>query len=289
MKRLIALTLFMAILSGPTPSQAEQINTRFFANEAVQREHPHSYVLQPEAESFVRAMDKNTIEVRDTLVQAIIQSPVLYQAIKDWEALSFDEQVPFLKQIFELEVKLMKISPPELIFDAKAIPGRAAFFEFDINNPSAGKVILNPDVLSKMDKHASLSLLLHETRHSAQFQLAYKRPNENDEDLIMAHAYRASFETQQSTNVESFCDFLTLANEYEAFQFGNYVLGKLTHWGVDLLDMGTLASQYNAHGKLKIDLLKLLDSHDNRKLIEIFNDLEVEQCKDLGVCPLPIH
>ena len=52
-------------------------------------------------------------------------------------------------------------------------------------------------------------------------------------------------------------------NEYEAFQYGNYVLGKLTHWQVDMLNMGTFASQFDNQGLLKLDLIALSQQSAN--------------------------
>lgn len=76
-------------------------------------------------------------------------------------------------------------------------------------------------------------------------------------------------------------DFLTLINEYEAFQFGNYVVGALTEGVVDTLGMGAYASQYNADFSLKIDLPKLFKDHEanseNQSILKAFNTLEKAQ------------
>ncbi|MBX3017887.1 MAG: hypothetical protein KF767_08360 [Bdellovibrionaceae bacterium] len=270
--------LFVFLFALTTPSFAA--DSPFFANESVQRRHPEAFVLQPEAQSFVRNLEDETRLLRDALVAAIAGDPTLREALKTWETLSFDEQLPHLRRIFDLEVRLMGITAPELIFDAQRIPGRAAYFDFDLKSPGAGKVILNPDVLAKMEKSAALALLIHETRHSAQLQLAFSPAWASSP---AARSYRAAF-TAQTTDIRSFCDFLTLANEFEAFQFGNYVLGRLSDWILDLTDMGTFASQYDATGKLKLDLNQLRDNGDPRSLLEKFNEAETEQCQLLGYC-----
>lgn len=257
----------------------ESKESKFFANESVQRKQPEAFVLQPEAEVFLRSL-QGDMDLREDLINAIISNAELRQAIQNWEMLSIEEQIPYLRQIFSIEVKLMNIAPPELIIDAKEIPGRAAYFDFDLERAGAGRVILNPEVLKGMDKYASLSLLIHETRHSAQLQMANNKFQPN----AVAKAYLAAFQVQKKSGANSFCDFLTLANEFEAFQFGNYVLGKLTSWKVDMLDMGTFASQYEKNGGLKIDLIQLLEHKSNKKLLEKFNEAELEQCKLLGVC-----
>lgn len=84
----------------------------------------------------------------------------------------------------------------------------------------------------------------------------------------IAKGFKASFFAQKdaSLGVRSFCDFLTLLSEYEAFQFGNYILGKLTNWKVNLSDMGTLASQYDSHGHSKLDLSELIKNTNRKRL-----------------------
>lgn len=266
-------------------SQAPE--SRFFANSAVQRSHPHAFVLQPEAETYLRSLEAETKALRDRLVAVISQDSKLSRAIQNWRSLSTEEQIPFLKRVFELEVEVMNIDPPELIIDAKSIPGRAAYFDFNIERPGPGQVLLNPEVLAGMDKYAALALLIHETRHSAQFQMAFTGASQRlPHSSAASVAYQASFRAQkdESLEIRSFCDFLTLANEFEAFQFGNDVLGQLTNGKVDLSDMGTFASQYNDKGRLKLDLVELLDNGKPGTLLEKFNEAEITQCRQLGYC-----
>jgi hypothetical protein len=70
---------------------------------------------------------------------------------------------------------------------------------------------------------------------------------------------------------------LTLLNEYEAFLFGNYVVGRLTDWRVDMIDMGTFASQFDSSGALKIDLEKISRENGGGNILEPFNRLEQTQ------------
>ncbi|MNX91128.1 hypothetical protein D3C86_1232000 [compost metagenome] len=155
-----------------------------------------------------------------------------------------------------------------------------AFFDFDPEKPGSGRVILNPEALAKeSNPYTSLLLLVHETRHSAQFQLAFdaKRAAEP-----LARAYQAAFKAQkQLGNKLNFCDFCTLHNELEAFQFGNYVVGALTDWRVATGDMGTLASQYDAHGHLKLDLVALEKRVGRDCLLDAFNEREKVQYQEL--------
>lgn len=254
---------------------------KFFANRDIQDQAPGAFALQKQAVAFVHRIDQATRPERDALVDAILAEPELKDAIARWRDLTIEEQIPFLRRIFQIEVKVMKIAAPQLVIQSGIIPG-PAFFEFDPTQPGTGKVILNPAALAKEeDKYASLSLLIHETRHSKQFQMAF--PAGGDFSPF-AKGYEAAFVAQKTLKGKlSFCDFLTLLNEYEAFQFGNYVVGKLTEWKVDMPGMGTYASQYDGDGKLKLDLVKLSHEVGQDNLLEAFNDAEKAQKELLGI------
>jgi len=249
----------------------------FFANSEIQALAPKAFALQKESSVFVQEIEKNTLAERENLVKAIQSEPDLKSALANWQELTIEEQIPYLRRVFDIEVKVLGISPPELIIKSGIING-PAYFDFDPAKPGTGKVLLNPDALKKEEnKNASLSLLIHETRHSAQFQMAF--PANPSSPFSMG--YEAAFIAQKSLKGKlSFCDFLTLLNEYEAFQFGNYVVGRLTNWKVDMIDMGTFASQYDGNGKLKIDLAKLIKEIGQDKLFNTFNEIEKIQ-KDL--------
>ncbi len=266
--------LILALVIWSTSSFAQD---SFFANPEIQRKAPQAFALQGEASKFVLGLDKDTLSTRELLVKALQADSELSIAILNWNQLSMDEQIPYLKRVFEIECKVMGITPPELIIENGITKG-SAYFDFDPNHPSPGRVLLNPMELSKeKNPYASLAFLIHETRHSAQFQLAYSSQS------IFAQGYKAAFIAQKTLKERfSFCDFLTLLNEYEAFQFGNYVLGKLLAWKLDMPDMGTFASQYDRQGELKIDLAEVVRTHPKNRILEKFNELEKDQKNILG-------
>ena len=96
---------------------------------------------------------------------------------------------------------------------------------------------------------------------------------------LLAQGYLSAFETQTHLSGASFSDFLTLLNEYEAFQFANQVLELLTDGQFDSVMMGTFASQFDAHGELKIDLIKLHQNGQEGSLLEKFNEHMTAQYK----------
>jgi hypothetical protein len=262
--------IFAIVLLANTLLFAE---SSFFANPEIQALAPNAFALQKEAAAFVLGIGESSLPEREALVRVIQEDSELKNVLSNWTALTIEEQIPFLRRIFDLEVKVLGIKAPELVIKSGIING-PAYFDFDPTKPGAGRVLLNPDALKKEDKYASLSLLIHETRHSAQFQMAFPV----NPSSPFSVGYQAAFTAQKSLKGKlSFCDFLTLLNEYEAFQFGNYVVGRLTDWKVDIVDMGTFASQYDSHGNLKIDLTKLVKEVGQDKLLETFNELEKVQ------------
>lgn len=266
---LLSVSLLFGLLQlGGIPSV--QAAGSFYATQKLQSQAPQAFALQPEARAFVLAAQSKTITDANKLVKLILADDDLVTALSHWEQLSINEQIPFLRKIFALEYSSMGIEQPKLVIDNHSYPNRMVYFDFDIshfspsnvsNNDSlsTGTVYLNPDKLATQDKFASLAFLIHETRHSYQFQLS-QQANTSANDVILAAGYMAAFNAQKSLTGFGFSDFLTLLNEYEAFQYGNYVLGQLTHWTLDLTGMGTFASQFDQHGQLKIDLADLMTS-----------------------------
>lgn len=250
---------------------------RYFANEEVQRLAPEAFALQPEASEFHKLIGEKSKRERELFVKLVKEDNALLEKIQKYKELVWEEKEKVLRQVFALEVQALGIKAPELIID-KTTTKNEAYFDFDMTNPGAGRVLLNIDELEKdSNPHAGLLLLIHETRHSAQFQEAFKLNNP------IARAYKAAFSAQKNhaKAITSFSDFLTLINEYEAFQFGNYVVSALLNGQVDTLGMGTFASQYNEDYTLKIDLPKLFkdreEGSNTETILNTFNKLERAQ------------
>lgn len=246
---------------------------RYFANEEVQRLAPEAFALQPEAREFHKRIGEKAKRERERFLRLIRNEEGLALKIKQFSELGWEEKEKVLRKVFALEVKALGMKAPELVIDNTTTKNEA-YFEFDITKPGAGRVLLNSDEIQKdTNPYAGLLLLIHETRHSAQFQEAFKRGD------AVSKAYKAAFTAQKnlSAKITSFSDFLTLINEYEAFQFGNYVVAALTDGAVDTLGMGTFASQYNPDFSLKIDLPKIFKTPENESILKIFNKLEKAQ------------
>lgn len=249
----------------------------FYANRNLQSKYPDAFALSPDSIEF-HLKSKASRDERYELIREISKDPALYHQILKFDQLALSSQVEVLRELFAIEVKVLKMVPPELIIDETSIPGYA-FFEFDIEINAPGKVFLNLKKLREAkNKSEFVVLLLHETRHSAQLQLAQRNKGP------LSLGYRASFmaqkELKESNTKLSFCDFMLLLNEYEAFQFANYVYGALTHWNTPINDMGTLASQFDHKGELRLDILKVL--LDYEATYERFNELEKEQFDSLN-------
>ncbi|MDO6775139.1 MULTISPECIES: hypothetical protein [unclassified Shewanella] len=248
----------------------------FYANNEFQQQAPTAFALQPESQNFLAPAYDMTIHHADELLLKIADDKALSDAIKRWFTLSFEQQIPWLRKVFTLEIETFKqqlpsFIAPKLLIDNHSYPNKMVYFDFDITQPDSGIVYLNPQKLATEDRYAALALLVHETRHSFQFQLAAKQ------DSQLANGYWAAFSAQKQLKGLGFSDFLTLLNEYEAFQFGNYVVGKLTDWQIDMIAMGTFASQYDQQGVLKIDLISLGNNGSALSLLEQYNQLAKTQ------------
>ncbi|TLU66777.1 hypothetical protein FE810_04520 [Thalassotalea litorea] len=239
---------------------------KFFANEQLQQQAPGAFVLQPQAREFVNSAEQKTYQQADDLVTAILAHPLLNKAITKWPELTIEQQIPYLKEIFKLEHQVLNIEPPTLLIDTTTYPNRAVNFVFKTDFSGkiidTGTVYLNPEKLKSQPHYGPLAFVIHETRHSYQYQLA-----QLDQSDALSQGYKQAFIAQKQLSGFSFSDFLTLNNEYEAFLFGNYVVGRLTNWQVDMVNMGTFASQFDNKGVLKINLKAMAKKHAARQSI----------------------
>jgi len=253
------------------------LDPKFFANQDFQAKVPSAFVLQPQTLPFVQQSLIKTRIQGHALFNVIHADGQLSDSISRFSQLQVEAKLNILKKVFQMEVALLKIAPPQLIFDKKTL--RATFFDFDPAHPSPGRVILNPDLLFQDPiPYAPILFLIHETRHSEQFQLAFGPKSDPGK---LGQVYRSAFVVQRAILDKhlsvSFCDFLTLANEYEAFQFGNLVTGALTSGKVDTTGMGTWASQYLPNGELRINLYNLAQKVGPSSLLRAFNEIEKGQ------------
>lgn len=248
---------------------------RFLAQPSVQAKAPAAFSLQSESLAFLQVVERRAEPQRDALVSAIRSDVALSGAIARFEGLSWDEQLPVLKRVMELEGRAMGFTLPPLVIQ-HGPSQRPAYFDFDPERPGTGTVILYPEALAReKSRYAALLLLVHETRHSAQFQLAYQSSFGSSDERVLSEGYRASFVAQKKLEGElGYCDFCSLNGEFEAFQAANYVVGRLTSWQVDTRDMGCLSSQFDARGVLRLDLLDLARQVGPKGVLAAFNQQE---------------
>lgn len=222
----------------------------------VQHEVPYAFALNRESMPFHSALSQLALKERSALIKKIKENPFLVQQIQNYPKLTLKQQEYVLNQVFISEVQVLKMRIPTLIL-GPGPGGRSTFFEFDPNIPLPGKVYIDFKRLKETDHpYASLALLIHETRHSAQLQLS--QVDRGPLGQGYAEAFIFQHELFQSGRKISFCNFASLLNEYEAFQFANYVLFELTDGQVSIEGMGTAASSYDQRGNLIVDLLRVM-------------------------------
>jgi hypothetical protein len=269
--------LTLLVLSLLTSSVLGSVD--FYANPILHKKYPDVFATSKKNLPFLTAIESDSAKERISLIDAIKKDALLLDDVLNFGRISLERQIKVLENLFMLECKILKIVPPNLTIDESSIPG-AAFFKFDYDEGGAGHVYLNKKLLaSNEDKVKFIILLLHETRHSAQFQRS-----QNSKTSPLWIGFKNSFETQKYFKEKkiqtSFCDFMLLLNEFEAFQFANYVYGYLTSWRSPVTDLGTLAGQYDESGKLRINLIELLNEQGIDH-VEEFNKLEQQQYKVL--------
>ncbi len=263
--------------------RATPLDPAFFANEDFQVQFPGASVLHGDSLAFLEGSLQRTFREANTLIRSIQRRPALVRAIRDFGQLPPKARIQVLKDVFRLETRLSGYPAPALILDDTA--KRSTFFDFDPAKPDTGKVILNlAKLFADPNPYAALLFLIHETRHSYQFQVGFSvgHPVSPSDHLAYQKGFQAQREIFDTARKVSFCDFLTLNQEYEAFLFGNIVMEILTRGAVDTSGMGTLASQYLPRSGLRLHLPKLAISLGaGQDLLDAFNQAEKSQYAEM--------
>ncbi|MBL7542871.1 MAG: hypothetical protein JNL11_03600 [Bdellovibrionaceae bacterium] len=272
------LIIILVALNLPTLVHAQIPNDpSFFANAQIQSTVPEAFAVQEKSIPFLKLQRARFQSDVLRLVNSIRTDKNLILAITRFPNLSLEQKAEVMRQTFTHVTKSLGIMPPLLVLDNNF--KNATYFDFDLKNPSPGRVILSPKELAAMpNPYSPLLYLIHETKHSAQFQLAFSK--QTGSSSILAKSYRAAFTAQKDLQGKlSFSDFLTLVSEYDAFQYGNAVVALLKGEKASDERMGTYASQFDQHGRLKIDLIQLFETHGAANFLSAFNLLEVPQWK----------
>lgn len=196
MKKSLIATLVLLCAGQSVANEAA-----FYANADKQAEAPQAYALSEQNLAWLEQAHKQRAKDAVALVEVLKQDKDLYQALENWQSLSFEQRMALLPRVFEIECQTLGIVPPTLVINNTLYPSRAVNFVFDIRFPGSGLVYLNPDKLKDMEVYAPLAFLLHETRHAYQFQQA------NNQKSVLAKGYLAAFKTQSTLSGASFSDF----------------------------------------------------------------------------------
>lgn len=272
MSRFFSFSILISILLCCFSLSVNANPNKFFANPELQGQAPDAFALSKKNLKWLKlAHQQRDIDAKRFYLQ-LKSTPELYPSLKNWLNLSFEQRLQLLPKVFEVECAVLQMTCPELVINTTLYPTRPVNFVFDIRHPGSGLVYLNPEKLKEMAPYAPLAFLIHETRHAYQFQMGFSQKD------VLAQGYKAAFTAQSKLTGFSFSDFLTLLNEYEAFQFGNHVIGLLTNWQVDMSNMGTFASQFDKLGYLKIDLVQTAEQNPD-DLLQAYNELAQRQYK----------
>ncbi len=264
------LTLFFTLILSTTSIAADH----FSATAERQNQTPYAYAITSESLDFHAELESGAEKERFELINLIKQDQALHQGILDFATLGHVEQEQILVKVFSLQTGAYPVAPKLIL--SKGPKGQDAFFEFDLIHQGPGTVYIDFKSLGATDHpYASLLLLIHETRHSAQLQLAFSTNG------VLARGYAEAFGAQKKVfdyqEKISYCDFMSLLNEYEAFQYANFILNRLTEGKVNISGMGTLASQYDQFGKVLLDLPALMHNNPKDEWFLLFNDLAKAQ------------
>jgi hypothetical protein len=221
------------------------------ADEAIQRAEPYSFALNPEALPSLRALQAKGHDERRDLVQKIQSDLILLAAFRRYPELDVEARKAVLVEIFSLQT--IGTNAPRLIY-GKPPRGAGAYYVFDLKKGGPGTVYIDLEALAEESNvYAEVVLLIHETRHASQFV--------RRDEFHLTPAFTTQKRIFTTGQKLSSTDFTLLIHEYEAFQFANFVVNRLTDGQVNIEDMGTPASQFNGEGSALLDLAEFVELH----------------------------
>lgn len=267
---------------------------KFNARKEFQHKAPYAFVLEPEGALYLEQLNTQAIQDADAFSNSLLGDHVFSAKLKNFPTVTLDQKKNILKDLFAREIASLQkshlgqftLEPP--ILDLNDQFKAPAYFDFDLADPSnPGKIVINlidAEVLNR--PNAAISFLVHETRHSFQLQFARQMVAQPTYAKLSA-GFLSAFQAQKTMRGFTRMDFYTLANEYEAFLFGDRVILRVFDHTIDFLDMGSFASQFKSDETLKLDILTLqrdwnhgfletgsVDPERAEKLFDQFNALE---------------
>lgn len=265
------------------------------AHPSVQLAAPHAYSLTSQSRAFVKTLTDVMTPLRRSLAERLKADATVTKGLAAWDSSTNAARLTVLKRIATLEAEVMGCAVPTVAL-ATAKPEEAGLKAYFQPDSSAGGIVIFTDALTRDGKYAAVSMIVHEVRHSAQYQLAatsQRSLSSLDADRrALAAGYMEAWDVLNKLGSEAdlaYGDYVHLNVEFDAFQTGNAVATMLSGGTYDALGFGFVDTHYTAVDTPKLDLLALGATLVDSSLIAAVNKAEFDAQKGRTVRMSPVR
>lgn len=304
MRHALALTLSALVLAGcgalmPTPGLPPTGTTvsaavdaaalgglasDVAAHPAVQLARPLAYALTPEARPFLSALASEVEPLRRDLAAALKADAAASRGLADWDRSTTSARFAVLQRVAALQGEVMACEVPAVqLKSAGQEAGLMAVYQ--PGTFGAGTITVYSETLSQRSEYVALSVITHEMRHAAQYQLFTSSRPLSAEEATLADAYEAAWRAADDAGGESalsYGDYVHLNVEYDAFQTGNQVAALVSGTAFQVPGLGFVDVQYNAQAIPTFDLLAIGEGTSGVALISAVNRAQYEAERAIG-------
>jgi hypothetical protein len=262
-----ATTLASDALGGLSSSVA--------AHASVETVAPLAFVLTPASAAFVQALDAAAEPERLELAKRLKADTTITSAIANWSRAGSTGRLAMLRRVAAIEGEVMGCQVPTVTEEtsANAPSGMLAYFQAD--SGGVGEITIYSNAIASGGGYLALSMVVHEMRHAAQYQLVNADQAKLTADQrTLATGYRTAWETVNALGGESklsYGDYVHLAVEFDAFQAGNQVATLMSGGSFDQRGSGFVDTQYGVGGEPTLDLGTMIGNFSASELTGAVN------------------
>lgn len=260
-------------------------DAKFLANAAVEGKAPGAFILTAQSKAFLAAESSQADGQRRDLARQIAGNSGVMGAFGQWDGQSQTDKLNVLKQIAEMEGRVMGFQPPPMTTKS-GVPSDGTMAYFAPARDGIGSVTLFPAAIAKGDRWAAIATVTHEMRHAYQFQLVEKASKngiaKGSVDYTLALGfYQADMMINKAGGEDKFSygDYCHLNNEWDAFATGNMIASIVSKGEADTSGLGFADVQFSASGSPLISLSALAAKAGEDGLLDAVNQAEVQYVK----------
>lgn len=245
------------------------------AHPSVQLARPGAYALAPEAAPFLDALEGVVAPQRRRIAERLRADAAVTAGIAGWARAGEADRLALLRRVMAIACEEWACAAPTIVVKTRD-PAEPALFAAYASRNQVGEVVLYMTPLAAGGAVLAISALLHEVRHAAQDQLAFRAqalPAATPEG-VLARSYAAAFAVVGELGGEddlAYGDYVHLNVEYDAFQSGNQIAAILSGGTAPIAQLGFVDVKFTAALAPAFDLRAAARTSSGAALITAVN------------------